>query len=406
SLDLGNSLGIISWGIASGIGGAARDYSSLAGVTGSGAAVDLNVTGDISIFTSTIASVFGGNVSVHADGKIDLSPAGFSFAPLKTGYSCYGIFTSGHSDVSVTAGGNININNSRIGAFNGGNVLVKSDNGNVNAGNGANDALYVPVVYKDLVTGAWTSGQMGDFSSREAYAHNPAPHGSGILAYGAVEQYRMDGGNGLPGNIEVYTPRGDIISTLGGIKQIALDGNINGTPTVTLNAGTPAANGSSAIPGNVLLGQGGVIGGTVSVTAQGNIEGMIISKENANISAAQSFSGAVFSGGTANVNAGGAISGTLVGIGGVSAAGGEGVSASILSQNVSVGGQQQDSTLGTAATASVAGQSAANQASSDTKEQVASNNVQSDDDDKKKKRNLPGLTRRVGRVTVVLPKTM
>ncbi len=415
SLDLGNSLGIISWGVGggvagsgsgtAGIGGAARDFSSLSSVTPSGAEIDLNVAGDISIFTSTIASVFGGKVDVTAGGKIDLSPSGLSFAPLKYGFSCYGIYTSGHSDVSVTADGDININNSRIGAFNGGKVTVRSDNGNINAGNGANDSLYVLSVFKDSNTGAWTTGQIGDFSSRDAYLKNPTPHGSGILAYGAVEKYWTDNTSGLPGDIVVETPHGDIISTLGGIKQIALDGNVIGTPSVTLHAGTEASGGLPAAPGNVFLGQGGVVGGKLLVIAEGDVEGLFIG-DSAEIHAAKNFSGHVFAKTTVKVTAVGEITGDLVGIKGVDASGGDGVKANILAPTVSVGGLQQDSTLGTAATASVSSQSAANQTSSETKEQVASNNVQDDDDKKKKKGNLPGLTRRVGRVTVILPKAM
>jgi len=182
--------------------------------------------------------------------------------------------------------------------------------------------------------------------------------------------------------------------------QLALDGNVAGGPTVTLVAGTPASGGSPAILGNIDLGDSGLIGGTVNLTAQGNIRGLVVSRQNSTISAAANFSGTLLSAGTADVAAGGSVSGTIVGVGGISASGGGGVSATLLSQNVSVGGGQSQSTLGNSATATASSQSAAQQASSDTKEQVAAN---PDDDEKKKKVKGPVLTRRVGRVTVLLP---
>ena len=171
-------------------------------------------------------------------------------------------------------------------------------------------------------------------------------------------------------------------------------------PTINLTAGT---KGPPTYSGNVDLGQGGVFGGaTVNVTAQGNITGFIVSRQNSSIIAAQSFNGTVLSGGTANLSAGGSIGGTVIGISGVTATGATG-SATLLGQNVSVNGGGSQSTLGTSAAATSTSQAAAQQASSDTK-QIASNDATaSDDDEKKKAKRGPTLTRRVGRVTVILP---
>src|SRR5262249_41758370 len=158
---------------------------------------------------------------------------------------------------------------------------------------------------------------------------------------------RSGGDYSLPGNITVETPRGDITSSRAGILQLALDGNVAGGPTVTLKAGTPASANSAAVPGDVLLGDSGLIGGTVNVTAQGNIQGLIISRQNSTVVAAQSFAGTLLSAGTANVTAGGNVSGTVVGITGANVSGGGGISASVLSQNASVNGASAQSTLGT-----------------------------------------------------------
>ena len=133
-----------------------------------------------------------------------------------------------------------------------------------------------------------------------------------------------------------------------------------------MSAGTPASSGSPGYPGDVNLGNGGIIGGTINITAQGSISGLIISRQNSDIQAAQSFSGTLLSGGSASVSAtAGGISGTIVGIAGVSASGGGPVTAALLGQNVSVGGGPAQLTLGATAAPTTTSQAAAQQASSD-----------------------------------------
>jgi len=397
SMDLGSSEGILSFGLGNGDGNT-RDYSNLAGVTPfeSGAAVNVNVAGDLTLVSSTIASVFGGNLSVKSGGQIQLSQGHFNL-PMQNGSPCFGIYTSGDSDVNVVAAGNISIGNSRIGTFNGGDVSVTSTRGNVDAGYGANTVLIVPDVYKNK-TGQLIAGFIGGDPK------DPYPYGSGILALSPTAGFSWSD-KPLPGNITVNTPRGNIISTTGGIDQFALDGNITGGPTITLIAGTPASGGSPAIPGNIYLGQGGVIGGTVNIAAQGNISGLIVSRQSSTIVAAQNITATVLAGGTANVSASGTIGGTVIGVGGVTASAGA-INASLVSQNVSANGGAAQSTLGTTAAATSTSQAAAQASTTEAKQEVAGTDTSQDDDKKKMARNRPVLARRVGRVTVILPKPL
>jgi len=398
SMDLGNSPGIISDGFGGG-------YSSLQGVTGTlgsgGAAINLNVDGDLNLITSAIDSMDGGNVSVNAGGKINLCQGGFDFATT----ACYGIYTSGHSDVSVTANGDINIGSGCIATFNGGNAFVESFNGNVNAGNGANKALRIYGIYFSQNTGLPIWNTFGNLTDVASLVLNPAPYGSGILAEYPTLAYQTPGGSGQPGDIKVLTPNGSIVSSRGGISQFALNGSIAGGPAVTLIAGTenvPATPpvGNDPGEGNISLGQGGVVGGTVNITAQGDVSGLIVSRQNANINTPQNFNGTVLSGGSANFTGAGNVSGLVVGIGGINVSGGATVTAALLSQNVSVGGGAAESTLATSANATSASQSAAQQSDSDAKQQLASND---NDDDQKKKKKTSEL-QRIKRVTVILPK--
>jgi len=361
-----------------------------------GASVTVTVDGNLSMATSGIFSRDGGNVTVNAGGEIDLSQNNFDFKTT----DCYGIYTSGHSDVSVTANGNINIGSARIATFNGGNVFVESYDGSVDAGNGVTEALNVHGFYTDPVTGRPAFVEFGDLANEVSLRIDPAPYGSGILAEIPTEKYQT-GGISQPGNITVLTPHGNIVAARGGISQLALNGSIAGGPTLTLIAGIAGITDPlDPDAGNILLGEGGVIGGTVTVTATGKIKGYFVSRQNLNVTG-QSFSGLGLAGQDANFStkqAGDSIP-IIIGIGKVNA---EGLGpADIMGQNVSIDGGTAQSTLGTSVNASSASQSAANQSDNEAKQQLASDSTGSDDEKKKKKQ--PAI-QRTKRVTVILPK--
>jgi filamentous hemagglutinin family protein len=390
SISLGNTYGILSCGVADPQGGFDR-YGNLAPVTQTGATINLRVEGDLTMETSTIAAIGGGNVNLTSvAGSMDLGSQELFNTQRQIGF---GVFTSGIGDVSVVAAGDVNVDGSRIAAFNGGSVNVESLHGNVNAGSGGATITGAGVSYVDPVTG------LAGFYAEDVF-------GSGILAYTLVDSGSVPGAAARPGNITVKTPEGSISASQGGILQEALNGNVDAGPTVTLQAGTPATADSPGFAGNIDLGNSGVIGGTVNVTANGNITGLIVSRQDSSINAAANFSGTALSGGTVGLTAGGTASGVVIGVQGVSASSGTpGGNLTALGQNVSVNGGAAVSTLGTTATATAASQSAANQANSESQQQVAASTSSQDDDMLNKKRKGPPLTIRVGRVTVILPKS-
>jgi hypothetical protein len=269
----------------------------------------------------------------------------------------------------------------------------------VNAGNGANKALNIYGIHFSPDTGLPIYGTLGDYTDETSLMLNPAPYGSGILAEYPTLAYQTPGSSGQPGNITVLTPNGNIVSSRGGISQFALNGSIAGGPTINLTAGKSDVD-ATPDQGNIFLGQGGAIGGTVNVTPGkgGNITGLIIARQNVNINTSGNFNGTVLAGGTANFAGGGSVAGTVVGIGGINVSGGGAVTATLLSQNVSVGGGGAESTLGTSSSATSASQSAAQQASSDAKQQTIGND---NDDDQKKKKKASAI-QRIKRVTVIL----
>src|SRR5262249_26573022 len=142
NLDLGITEGIVSLGPAA--------NHLLSPISGRGADIDLNLTGNLSMFASSIQSRAGGNVSVYADGAIDVG----SQEVLASSETARGIYAAREGDVSVIARGNIQVNGSRIAAYSGGDVLVRSLEGNVNAGDGGVGFVRVQSVLVDPVSGA------------------------------------------------------------------------------------------------------------------------------------------------------------------------------------------------------------------------------------------------------------
>ena len=392
SMSLGNSQGISSLGMSGVLGvSLGNNFNNLANLTevgaDIGADINVNVDGDLDMLTSRIVSVYGGDVTVNAGGNMNL---GSSAVPQGASSYAFGIYSTGHSDVSVIAGHDININGTRIAAFNGGSILVKSLHGSVNVGNGLNSYVTIPLVSSSPFKQAIKQAP-------NIYYLNYSIYGSGIVTTSLPHDYQTSpGGFFTPGDIHIATPFGNITSTDAGILQFSLGGDTPVGPTISLEAGTA---GVAATPemGNVDLGNSGVIGGSVNVSATGNVTGLVISRQDAAINTSGNFSGSVLSAGSASVTAGGSVSGTVIGVTGVSASGSS-VDATLLSQNVSVGGGQAESTLGTSATASSTSQSAAGTASNDAKQQVATDTTEGDDQKKKKAPTL----RRTSRVTVIL----
>jgi filamentous hemagglutinin family protein len=371
SMDLGVAAGVISEG--------AYRNPALAAL-GGGANIALTVQGDLDLFSSQISSYGGGAINIFAGGAID---AGLGDLPFAVPNTPYGIWTSGPGDVHVVAQGNVEVNGSRIAAFDGGNVFVESLDGNVDAGTGGAGEIIINTVAVNPVSHAASTGVQ--------YIA-----GSGIM----TTTFFNSPASETVGDITVLTLRGDINASAGGISQEPLNGNASLVPTVTLTAGTRNADGSIVYPGNIKASGSGVIGINIALNAAGNISGFVIARGNSTVNAAANVSGTFLAGGASAFNAGGTIGGTEIAGLSLNVGGGkfEGLA---LSQSVSGGGAT--SALASTATASPASQTASAQQSE--AQQAATSNPQppADDEDKKRLATRPTLVKYTGRVTVLLP---
>jgi hypothetical protein len=400
NLNLGSTHGIQS--VGPGNNGALANYFT------HGADINIALSGNLDMFSTSIASINGGNITVDAgvvpiynnnqltgytvnnpDAQINVGSDFF------TGDNEYvrGMFTAGPGNVNVTASGNINLNGSRIAGYDGGNVTIISLYGNLDAGTGGSSSVAVNEIYVNPIT-------------HRAYNYSPTIPGSGVLATTFPPRSSL-----FPapeygvGNILIETPNGNINASSGGILQLPLNGIGSSTASVTLLAGENLVNSAGTIlvpgsPGRDINASGsGVIGGAVNLKASGNINGLVIARGNATINAAQNLNVTALAEGTVSANAGGSISGTIIGVGGISASGSS-IDASLLSNNSISGATSGQSGMaqGTAANATSAA------ASNDNSNQAAEKTTTGDDSDDLNKNKKPiSLAQKVGRVTVLLP---
>lgn len=480
NIDLGTTVGIESAGVGLYSVGNSFPLANLfgdGGVFSRGADISVTANGNLTMFSSSIASENGGNISVDATGTVSLGSSLFSVNTL----GARGIYTTSGGDVSVIGGGDIDVNGSRIATYNGGDITVESLDGNVNAGSGSSVPVSIQAFYEDP-------------STHDVYKDSPQQPFGGIVALtfdNADPNYPAP--PAVLGNILVEAPNGNVNADISGILQIPLNHlnypnavtavlagselrDVNGNPLTAADLGTPTVQGtlapagqgdsaqtvvigtqhiqlSSAVWGELtallglspasgqviqldasgnqagliaaLTGNGtglgsfsyatqvssgrdinargsGIIASNAKLGATGSINGLIFARNNIDIAAQQNVNVTALGVGIVNVS-GSSVSGTIIGVGAVNVAGGS-IDASLQSANVS-GSTSGSSGLGNANAAAGASQSAAATSTSETKE-VASDNT-GDSDDKKKRGGggSPGLTRRTGRVTVVLPKS-
>jgi filamentous hemagglutinin family protein len=211
NMDLGTTAGIQSQGIGL---YTVNGVYPLAGFINKGSDISVNLTGNLNMYSTSIASLNGGNINISAGGDVNVGSPAF----IVNSASTRGIYTSAQSDVSVIAQGDININGSRIATYDGGSVTVESLDGNVNAGDGGNGSV---IVFKYFVN-------PGTLRGSSSVVTIP---GSGILAATFPDS------SSLVGNILVETPNGNIAANIGGITQYHLNDVNNSDASVTLLAG-------------------------------------------------------------------------------------------------------------------------------------------------------------------------
>jgi len=354
-------------GISGGISVLAPN-SALAAISPYGATLLVNTAGNLEMTSSKIANEgLDGGLQLTVGGTLDV---GGEFTTFGDPNAPKGIFTTSAGNISITANGDVNLDGSRIAAYNGGDIALRSATGSVNAGTGGVGYVSMQGVELNPAT-----GQLSSISATIA--------GSGILATS------LPGSHGVPGNITVATPEGSINASAGGIIQIALNGANMRNAFIDLQAGKDInATGS------------GIIGGNLRLSAGGQINGLLVGTGTIAVNSQSSVNVTALGGGGVSISAAGAVSGTVIS-GGNASVSGEAITASLIAQSVSTSGNTALANVGVPASNVTKADS---KVAEDAGTTVATtDNQEIGDDDKKKKDRTITLAQRASRVTVILP---
>mgnify|MGYP003869011071 CR=1 FL=1 len=164
----------------------------------------------------------------------DLNVGRSTFFANETERKSTGIYTASGGGIHVFAGGDVNVNESRIMTFRGGDILVWSDEGNINAGRGSKTAINTEPPRPVLIEGVYV------------IQFNPPAVGSGIRTL----TYDPDGIEGpleapVAGDVHLFAPQGEIDAGEAGIAGTNV---VLGATTIVNAQNIQFSQGSVGVP--------------------------------------------------------------------------------------------------------------------------------------------------------------
>jgi filamentous hemagglutinin family protein len=214
--------------------------------------------GNIELYFSRIYTLSGGDVTLLAPGgeiNVGLAQAPAAFGIDKSP-SQLGIVAQGVGDLSAVAYNDFQVNQSRVFAADGGNILVWSTEGNIDAGRGAKTAISAP---PPIIT--------TDQNGRLQVTFPNVLTGSGIQTLATTAGV-------LPGDVDLFAPHGVVNANDAGIVA----GNLTIAATAVLGSSNISVSGTSVgVPvaaegiGASLAGSSGAAAAAAASTAQNGL---------------------------------------------------------------------------------------------------------------------------------------
>ena len=182
-------------------------------------------SGDIDLYFSRIYTRSGGNIDLLAPGgqvNVGLATPPAAFGVTKQAQQL-GLVAQGAGSVDVFAYGDEAVNQSRIFAANGGNILLWSTEGNIDAGRGSKSAISAPPPTVSY-----------DKNGVFAFLTPPALTGSGIQTLASTVGLKA-------GSVDLYAPHGVVNANDAGIVA----GNLTIAATAVLGTNNITVSGTS-----------------------------------------------------------------------------------------------------------------------------------------------------------------
>jgi hypothetical protein len=213
-------------------------------------------SGNLTLSSSQIYTDDGGDINILVPGgKIDVGlanpPPGIPVKPA----SSLGIVAEGAGDIDIYSLGDVNVNTSRIFTLGGGNILIWSTLGSIDAGNGSKSSLSVPPPQITIdKTGAVTLNFGASLAAgsgiRTIQINSEVPPGDVDLDAPVGTVNAGDAGIGASGNINIAAAH--VI----GATNINFGGTATGVPADVSSLGASLSGASAAAAGTTTSGTG------------------------------------------------------------------------------------------------------------------------------------------------------
>jgi filamentous hemagglutinin len=208
-------------------------------------AVAGSYAGDLTLDFSRIYTLSGGDINLLVPGgRIDVGlanpPATFATRPPST----LGIVAQGPGDVNIYSKGDVNVNASRIFTLGGGNILIWSNEGSIDAGRGAKTAVSAPppsvLINSDGSVSIDFSGAAAGSGIRTIQTNPNLPEGNVDLVAPVGTVNAGDAGIGAAGNINIAA------ASVIGASNINFGGTATGVPAQISSIGASLSGASAA----------------------------------------------------------------------------------------------------------------------------------------------------------------
>lgn len=233
-----------------GLGGFARGYAAIDALFPHSRAASSDYVagayqGDLTLAFSRIYTLSGGNLSLFVPGgsvNVGLAnpPPQFSARPAST----LGIVAEGAGNVSIYARGDVNVNTSRVFTLGGGNILVWSNQGSIDAGRGAKTAVSAPppqaLISADGTVTLNFAGAATGSGIRTIQTNPDQPLGNVDLIAPEGTVNAGDAGIGAAGNINIAAQH------VLGLDNIQVGGTSTGVPAQVSSLGASLLGASNA----------------------------------------------------------------------------------------------------------------------------------------------------------------
>jgi filamentous hemagglutinin len=213
--------------------------------TGAAGAAANAYAGDLTLQFSRIYTLSGGNITlVVPGGHVDVGLANPPDFLVSRAPSTLGIVTEQSGNLDIYARGDVNVNSSRIFTLGGGNILIWSDEGSIDAGQGAKTSVSAPppsiLINSDGTVSLNFSGAASGSGIRTIQTEPTTPPGNVDLIAPEGTVNAGDAGIGAAGNINIAA------ASVIGVSNINFGGTATGVPAQVSSIGASLAGASNA----------------------------------------------------------------------------------------------------------------------------------------------------------------